>query len=164
MNASNFRPRNEEQGLQNEDPASLGTMPQTLQDDSPLLELDKQLTDLMSEILAVEREYKERVHSRSTAMDGRHSVHVQSDEEATTQQIESVLSRLEQIERNIMLTSAHTIVGLGVKARHAASVTSEYWNAPIDRIDWDAQAVRLLIEAVCRFSQMPLPFHDREAR
>src|SRR5438552_2083606 len=140
MNASNFRPPNEEQDLQNEDPASLGTIPQTLQDDSLLLELDKQFTDLMSEIHAVEREYKERVHSRSTAMDGRHSVHVQSNEETTTQQIESVLSRLEQIERNIMQTPAHTIVGLGVKARHAAYVTSEYWSAPIDRIDWDAQA------------------------
>jgi hypothetical protein len=163
MNANNFRSPNEERDLRKEDPASLGTNPQILQDDSPLLELDKQFTDLMSEILAVEREYKERVHSRSTAMDGRHSVHVQSDEETTTQQIESVLSRLEQIERNIMLTPAHTIMGLGVKARHAAYLTSEYWSAPIDRIDWDAKAVRLLIEAVCKFAQMPLPFHDREA-
>jgi hypothetical protein len=163
MNASNFRPPNEEQDIQHEDPAGLGPIPQTLQDDSPLLELDKQFTDLMSEILAVEREYKENVHGRSTAMAGRRSVDVQQDEETITQQIESVLSRLEQIERNIMLTPAHTIVGLGVKARHAAYVTSEYWSAPIDRIDWDAQAVRLLIEAVCKFARMPLPFQDREA-
>jgi hypothetical protein len=163
MNASEFRPPNMELDLLNEDPASLGTIPQTLQDDSQLLELDKQFTDLMSEILAAERECKERVHSGSTAMDGRHPVHVQLDEETTIQKIESVLSRLEQIERNIMLTPAQTIVGLGVKARHAAHVTSEYWSAPIDRIDWDAQAVRLLIEAVCKFAKMPLPFHDREA-
>jgi hypothetical protein len=162
MNASNFRSPNEEQYLQNNDLASLGTIPDSLQDDSPLLELDKQFTNLMSEILTVEREYKERVRSRPTATDGRHSVHV-PDEETATQQIESVLSRLEQIERNIMLTPAYTIMGLGVKARHAAYVTSEYWSAPIDRIDWDAQAVRLLIEAVCKFAQMPLPFYDREA-
>ncbi len=164
MNASNFRSPNEEQDLGNGNQASLGTMPQMLPDNSPLLELDKQFTALTSEILAVEREYKECVHRRSTALDGRYSVHVQLDEETATQRIESVLSRLEQIERRIMLTSAHTIVGLGVKARHAAYVTSEYWSAPIDRMDWDMQAIRLLIEAVCKIAQVPLPFHDREAR
>jgi hypothetical protein len=39
-----------------------------------------------------------------------------------------------------------------------AYVTSEYWSAPIDRIDWDARAVRLLIEAVRNIARVPLPF------
>jgi hypothetical protein len=26
--------------------------------------------------------------------------------------------------------------------RHAAYLMPEYWNAPIDRMDWDARAVR----------------------
>ena len=51
---------------------------------------------------------------------------------------------------------ARTIAGLGVKARHAAYVTSQYWNEPIDKIDWDARAVRLLIEAVCDSAPRPL--------
>jgi hypothetical protein len=158
----NFRGANEAQDLQNGNPASLGTIPQERQDDSTLLELDRQFTVLVSELLAVERDNKQRVHNDSTATDGRCPVNVQLDEEAATQRIESVLSRLEEIERGIMLSSAHTIVGLGVKARHAAYVTSEHWNAPTDRIDWDAQAIRLLIEAVCRMAHMPLPFRDRE--
>ena len=57
-----------------------------------------------------------------------------------------------------MQTPARTIAGLGVKARHAAYVMSQYWEEPIDRIDWDARAARLLIEAVCDFAHRPLPF------
>jgi hypothetical protein len=66
-----------------------------------------------------------------------------------TQRIESILARLYPIEQAIMRTPACTIAALGVKARHAAYVLSQYWEAPIDRIDWDARAVRLPIEAVC---------------
>jgi hypothetical protein len=157
MNAGNIRTPNEGRNLRNEKPANLGAIPEVLLDDSPLLELGKQFTALMSELLVLEREYKERVDSRSTAVDERHSEHVRSNEEIATQRIESVLSRLEEIERKIMLTSAHTIEGLGVKARHAAYVASESWNAPIDQIDWDAQAVRLLIDAVCENAGVSLP-------
>jgi len=74
-----------------------------------------------------------------------------------------MLGRLEPIERAIMATPARTVAGLGVKARHAAYVMSEYWNAPIDRMDWDARAVRLLIEAVCEAAGAPLLF-DRDTR
>jgi hypothetical protein len=63
--------------------------------------------------------------------------------------IESTLVCLEPIEQAIMAIPARTIAGLGVKARHAAYVISEHWDAPIDQIDWDARAVRSLIEAVC---------------
>lgn len=79
--------------------------------------------------------------------------------EIATQQIEAILARLSPIERAIMQTPAHTIAGLGVKARHAAYVMSHYWEAPIERIDWEARAMRLLIEAVCDFANTPLPFH-----
>lgn len=65
------------------------------------------------------------------------------------QLIESLLVGLEPIEQAIMAIPARTITGLGVKARHAAYVISEHWDAPIDKIDWDARAVRSLIEAVC---------------
>ena len=71
--------------------------------------------------------------------------------------LEAALGRLEPIELAIMTTPARTISGLGVKARHAAYVLSEYWDVPIDRIDWDARAVRLLIEAVCNVARVRLP-------
>jgi hypothetical protein len=51
-------------------------------------------------------------------------------------------------------------VGLGVKARHAAYAVSHYWSAPIEKIEWDARVVRLLIEAVCNLAHLPLPFSD----
>jgi hypothetical protein len=74
--------------------------------------------------------------------------------------IEAMLGRLEPIESAIMTLPAQTIEGLAVKARHAAFGISEYWNAPVDQIDWDARAVRLLIEAVCKRADVPLPFRD----
>jgi hypothetical protein len=55
-----------------------------------------------------------------------------------------------------MQTPARTIAGLGVKARHAAYVVSEYWEAPIERINWDARVIRLLIEAMCDLAGTPL--------
>ena len=69
-----------------------------------------------------------------------------------------MLARLAPIERALMATPARTIAGLGVKARHAAYVMSQYWEEPVDQIDWEANAVRLLIEAVCEVARMPLPF------
>jgi hypothetical protein len=68
---------------------------------------------------------------------------------ARLEQLEAIVMRLEPIERAIMMTPADTLVGLGVKARHAAYVLSEYWEEPVDRNDWDRRTVRLLIEAVC---------------
>jgi hypothetical protein len=74
--------------------------------------------------------------------------------------VEAMLGRLYPIERAIMQTPARTMAGLSVKARHAAYVTSQYWEAPVDKLDWDARAVRLLIEAVCDFARTPLPFRN----
>lgn len=75
-------------------------------------------------------------------------------------QAEAVLARLYPIELTILTTPARTIADLGVKARHAAYVMSEYWDAPINQLDWDARTARLLIEAVCNFAGTPLPFED----
>jgi hypothetical protein len=41
---------------------------------------------------------------------------------------------------------------------------SHYWEEPIDQIDWDSQAVRLLIEAVCNFAGTPMPFADSRTK
>ena len=81
-----------------------------------------------------------------------------ADPDGRLGQIEAALARLEPLERAIMTMPARTTAGLAVKARHAAYVMSEYWNGPIDRIDWDARVVRHLIEAVCKVAHVPLPF------
>ncbi len=67
------------------------------------------------------------------------------------ERIEAVLKSLDPIERAIMTIPAETVVGLGVKARHAAHVLSNYWTDAPEQLDWDARAVRLLIEfRLCR--------------
>lgn len=76
------------------------------------------------------------------------------------EQLEAALGRLAPIEQAIMATPAHTIVGLGVKARHAAYVLSGYWDEPLEKADWDRRAVRLLIEAVCHVAGRPLTMVD----
>jgi hypothetical protein len=67
----------------------------------------------------------------------------------SAQRIEEILALLDPIERAIMATPAQTVVGLGVKARHAAHVLSHYWMDSTDALDWDVRAVRLLIESTC---------------
>jgi hypothetical protein len=76
----------------------------------------------------------------------------QADEYLTAED-EAVLARLDPIERAIMETPAHTLKGLSVKARHLACILSEYWEAPIDEIEWQGRAIRLLIEAICNIAQ-----------
>lgn len=85
-------------------------------------------------------------------------------DEAQTKADEHVLARLAPIERAIMETPAETIAGLSVKARHVASVLSEYWQVPIDQIDWEARAVRLLIESICNIAHRPLVWRDATIR
>ncbi|WP_316171088.1 hypothetical protein [Bradyrhizobium sp. SZCCHNRI1058] len=72
--------------------------------------------------------------------------------------LETMLADLAPVEQAIMGTPARTIAGLGVKARHAAYVVSEYWDMPLDRTDWHARAVRSLIEAVCELASVPYYF------
>jgi hypothetical protein len=72
------------------------------------------------------------------------------------ERIEAVLTMLDPIERAIMAVPARTIVGLGVKARHAAHVLSNYWTDVPERLDWDARTVRLLIESTCNVAGVGL--------
>jgi hypothetical protein len=72
------------------------------------------------------------------------------------ERIEAVLTLLDPIERAIMAVPARTVVGLGVKARHAAHVLSNYWTDAPERLDWDARAVRLLIESTCNVAGVGL--------
>ena len=69
--------------------------------------------------------------------------------ETRTRPIEAILTSLCPIERAIVQTPACTIGGLGV--RPAAYVVSEYWEAPLERINRTARVIRLLIEAICDF-------------
>jgi hypothetical protein len=106
-------------------------------DDSDLIALGRQLEEIAAKV--------RKLCNSASAND-----HVEA--------IEAMLGRLEPVERAIMATPARTVAGLGVKARHAAYAMSEYWDAPIDKIDWDARAVRLLIEAVCESAGLSSPF------
>ena len=88
--------------------------------------------------------------------DPRSSVDLQSEDcgrvemqRPSLERIEAVLRSLDPIERAIMAIPARTVVGLGVKARHAAHVLSNYWTDAPEQLDWDARAVRLLIESAC---------------
>jgi hypothetical protein len=74
----------------------------------------------------------------------------------SVERIEALLRLLEPIERAIMAIPAMTVVGLGVKARHAAHVLSHYWTDSPESLDWDAQAVRRLIEATCTVAGVAL--------
>jgi hypothetical protein len=133
------------------------------ENDTALLTLDRQFNAIAAELHAL----CHVCNDRSSSCSGERSPHRASVQHGAcehpydngmTQRAEAILARLDPIERAIMATRARTITGLGVKARHAAYVVSQHWNAPLDRIDWDAQTVRLLIEAVCNVAQVPLPF------
>lgn len=130
-------------------------------DDSALLTLEREFDEVVAD-LAVERARDELAacaasqssDSRSERWRPRYS------EQVRTTQVETILAQLDPIERAIMAIPAHTIAGLGVKARHAAYVMSQYWEEPVDQIDWEAKTVRLLIEAVCEVARMPLAFRN----
>jgi TolB-like protein len=109
-------------------------------DDAVLLSLDGQFRAMAEEVALVTASASDQV------------------ETAAIEQLEATIGRLEPIERAIMAAPTQTLVGLGVKARHAAYVVSEYWDRPVDRIDWDARVMRSLIEAVCRAAGLALPF------
>jgi hypothetical protein len=81
-------------------------------------------------------------------------------DEAQLKEDEDVLARLAPIEQAIMETPAYTITGLSVKARHVAHVLSEYWEVPLDQIDWEGRAVRLLVEAICSVARTPPLLRD----
>lgn len=126
-------------------------------DDFALVQLDTTFVTLLSELSTL-----------GPPPNGRHGFraaeNVCSTQASEIQKIESVLARLEPVERAIMTTPARTIVGLGIKARHAAYVVAEHWDIPIEQVDWDARAVRLLIEAISEVAGMPLLFSGEASR
>jgi len=138
--------------------------------DAGLLALERRFNGIFAELLALDRLRRDRKrYQGSAAQAPQQSTKEPGDgeyicDEVVTRQIETVLASLDPIERAIMRTQACTIAGLGVKARHAAYVMSQYWEAPIDQIDWDARTVRLLIEAVCDFVGTPLPVADSRTK
>lgn len=138
---------------------------QAASDDGYLLTLEAQLDDLIAELLAAQKATGEPVKILDQVPpvpDSSDAVaETASATEARTTQIEAILARLYPIERAIMAAPAYTIIGLGVKARHAAYVMSQYWEEPTEKIDWEAQTIRLLIEAVCDVARMPLSFLTR---
>jgi hypothetical protein len=125
-------------------------------DDVGLLFLEEQFDELVSELLSAQPLGGEL----ATCLNQQSLMHDVERENVRTKQAEAILARLYPIERAIMQTPARTIAGLGVKARHAAHVMSHYWEEPIGQIDWEAQAIRLLIEAVCEVARTPLPFSN----
>jgi hypothetical protein len=130
--------------------------------DAALLTLELQFGNLVRELQAVQKASAASVicpDPRPLVQDGLQQA-IPTRLDAQTTRIEAILARLYPIEQAIMQTPACTIAGLGVKARHAAYVMSHYWEEPIDQIDWEAQAVRLLVEAVCDIACTPLPFRN----
>ncbi len=123
-------------------------------DDSALLALEQQFNEIAAELLT------EGANQMPTAR----CIPRLDSNGADTKQVEAILERLDPIERQIMQTPACTMAGLGVKARHAAHVLSHYWEASIDAIDWEAQAIRLLIEAVCDCAHTPLITRNLKSR
>lgn len=133
--------------------------------DGGLLALEAQLNDLVAQLLAVQKANGERIASSdqlpAVPDSARGGIGNASVSEAQTKHVEAILARLYPIERAIMAAPAYTIIGLGVKARHAAYVMSQHWEEPTDKIDWEAQTIRLLIEAVCDVARTPLSFWTR---
>jgi hypothetical protein len=127
-------------------------------DDTGLVALETQFRCLLAELLAAQ-------NVNAICSDGRvlvrGNLEADSSSLADPKKAEAILARLYPIERAIMATPARTIAGLGVKARHAAYVMSQYWDAPIDQIDWDARTIRLLIESVCDIAGTPVSCKSR---
>jgi hypothetical protein len=144
-------------GSSHSEPSAL-TLP--ADDDAGLLALEVQFDSLVAELVAAQKAsdaaiYPDRGPSAQDSVEA--GSEPDTGQGAPTKRAETVLARLYPIEQAIMATPARTITGLGVKARHAAYVMSHYWEAPVDQIDWDARAMRLLIEAVCGLANVPLP-------
>jgi hypothetical protein len=134
-------------------------------DDGGLLALEAQLDDLIAQLIAAHKEHGELIASSDQLAAvpdsaGRSTESV-SVSEAQTKRVEAILARLYPIERAIMVAPAYTVIGLGVKARHAAYVMSQYWEEPTDKIDWEAQTIRLLIEAISEVAGTSLSFRTR---
>jgi hypothetical protein len=131
-------------------------------DNSASLARERQFNEMVADLLTAEGVNEVLAGCSAPRSSGQRADQLDAlhDGTARTKEVKAILVRLYPVEQAIMQTPARTVAGFGVKARHAAYVMSEHWEAPIDRINWDALAVRLLIEAVCDFARIPLPLHN----
>jgi hypothetical protein len=117
--------------------------------DALLVALGRRFEALSAELATLQKE-----DDTLSSSDGQGMVEQMVD--PSLARIEAVLALLDPIERAIMAIPARTVVGLGVKARHAAHVLSNYWADAPERLDWDARTVRLLIESTCNVAGVGL--------
>jgi hypothetical protein len=121
--------------------------------DAVLVALGSQFEALSTELAALQKGAVvtfSATAASSEELNGETAIH------ASAERIEAILALLDPIERAIMTTPAASVVGLGVKARHAAHVLSHYWIDSANTLDWDVRAVRLLIESTCNVAGVGL--------
>jgi hypothetical protein len=139
-----------------------GSKPRITDSNRDLLALEAQLDDLIAQLHAAQKESSVPTTISDQLLAGGDSAwgntESMSVSEAQTKHIEAILERLYPIERAIMAAPAYSIIGLGVKARHAAYAMSQYWEEPTDKIEWEAKIIRSLIEAVCEVACTPLSY------
>lgn len=76
--------------------------------------------------------------------------------------VRSFMEKLEALHRRIEplaieIRETQTLAGLRTKAIDAVQGTQQLWKSPHDDLDWDEQALRSLIEAVCVLSRLDVP-------
>ena len=120
--------------------------------DADLVALGREFEALSAELAVLQKHEIDRSSVAGERSERKGIVMVSSSAE----RIEALLKLLDPIERAIMAIPAITVIGLGVKARHAAHVLSHYWTDSPDRLDWDSRAVRLLIESTCTVAGIAL--------
>jgi hypothetical protein len=112
--------------------------------DAMLVELGNKLDALSAELTSLQNDKPPNFSATRNKM-----LNDETTINPSAKRVEEILALLDPIERAIMAIPATTVVGLGVKARHAAHVLSHYWTDSTDMLDWDVRAVRLLIESTC---------------
>lgn len=130
--------------------------------DAELVALGRRFEALSAELELLQRE---EVNKPSVSAQHRERPKGEARSTPTAERIDALLRSLDPIERAIMAMPAMTVVGLGVKAHHAAHVFSHYWSSSPDRLDWDARTVRLLIESTCSVAGVGLrSLQQRESK
>jgi hypothetical protein len=75
---------------------------------------------------------------------------------AATAELENVHHwSTDKLMREIWATPAHSMAGLGIKAKAAALACNHYWDKPFGELDWDYKGPRALIEAVLDVAGLP---------
>src|SRR3569833_4294135 len=98
--------------------------PSDSEPDAVLVALGRKFEALSAELATLQKEDD----ALSSAARGGEQTTGQEMINPSLERIEAVLTLLDPIERAIMAVPARTVVGLGVKARHAAHVLSFFWS------------------------------------